>query len=193
MSQQVVLFHSGLGLRPAVLDFAERLRAEGHTVHTPDLFDGEVFSSLEEGARKRDEVGIPGLVSRATESISGLPPGLVFAGFSMGAAAAEFLAATSPGAKAAILMHGALAPAGFGVEAWPRHVAVQVHYAEKDQLADPEGVGALSKQARGAGARIDVHTYPGGGHLFADDGLDEYDPEAAALMLRRVLGFLAEV
>jgi len=44
--QEIVLFHSAYGLRPGVLQWAEGLRHIGYTVHTPDLYDGEVFNSL---------------------------------------------------------------------------------------------------------------------------------------------------
>jgi dihydrofolate reductase len=40
---EVVLFHSVLGLRPGVIAAADRLRAAGHTVYTPDFYDGEMF------------------------------------------------------------------------------------------------------------------------------------------------------
>ena len=110
MSEHVVLFHSALGLRPAVRAFADQLSEAGHIVHTPDLFDGEVFDDLEHGMKKRDALGTEELAMRAQKSVSGLPSGLVFAGFSMGAAAAEMLAGTQPGARAAVLMHGALSP-----------------------------------------------------------------------------------
>jgi dienelactone hydrolase len=36
----VVLFHSVCGLRPAVRAAADRIRATGHEVAVPDLFDG---------------------------------------------------------------------------------------------------------------------------------------------------------
>jgi hypothetical protein len=51
--QEVVLFHSALGLRPAVHEFADGLRKAGHTVHSLDSFEGEVFEDLDEGIRKR--------------------------------------------------------------------------------------------------------------------------------------------
>ena len=46
---EVVLFHHAQGLTPGVIAFADQLRAAGHTVHTPDLFDGHTFATLEEG------------------------------------------------------------------------------------------------------------------------------------------------
>lgn len=187
--QQVVLFHSALGLRPAVSAFAERLRAAGHKVVTPDSFDGESFTDMDAGARKRDGLGIPELINRAQAAVAELPAGLVYAGFSMGAAAAELLAATRPGAKAAILMHGALAPESFGVERWPS-VPVQLHYAKNDPLVDPAEVLAFQAAVQKAGALLETQVYEKGGHLFEDRDLPEFDADSARLMEERVLTFL---
>jgi dienelactone hydrolase len=87
MTEHVVLFHSALGLRPAVRDFADRLSEAGHIVHTPDLYDGEVFEDLEHGMKKRESLGTQELAMRAQGAVADLPPGLVYAGFSMGARA----------------------------------------------------------------------------------------------------------
>ena len=48
--------------------------------------------------------------------------------------------------------------------------------------------------ARAVGAAAEdgeLFTYPGCGHLFADASTTAYDPEAAALVQQRVLGFLS--
>ena len=105
---EVVLFHSVLGLRPGVIAAADRLRAAGHTVHTPDYYDGEVFDDLEDGSRKEDALGYQEIARRAREAVAGLPAGLIFAGFSLGAVHAEVLAASRAGALGAVLMHGAV-------------------------------------------------------------------------------------
>jgi dienelactone hydrolase len=189
MSQEVVLFHSALGLRPAVGEFADRLRNAGHTVHTPDSFDGEIFEDLEKGTRKRDALGVPELMVRAQAAVAGLPAQIVLAGFSMGTGAAEYLAATRPGTRAAILMHGALAPAAIGLETWPR-VPIQVHYARQDPLVEVDQVRALEAAARASGVPVEVHIYDDVGHLFEDAGSADHDPAATQLMLKRVLAFL---
>jgi dienelactone hydrolase len=190
-SQEIVLFHSALGLRPAVLDWAVRLRMVGHKVHTPDLFDAQIFDKLEDGVRRRDALGIPELIRRARAAVEGLPAGLVLAGFSMGAAAAELLAATLPGARAAVLMHGALRPADVGAVPWPAGVAVQIHHSQEDPWVDADQVRALQAAVQAAGAPAEVHVYPGRKHLFADAALPDHDPESARLMEERVLAFLA--
>jgi dienelactone hydrolase len=192
MAEEIVLFHSALGLRPAVHAFADRLREAGHTVHTPDSYDGEVFDKLDDGIVKRDSLGMPELIRRAQAAVANLPPNIVYAGFSLGAAPAEMLAATRPGARAAILMHGALGLADIGVDSWPP-VPVQVHYARNDPWADVDEAQELEAAARKAGVAAEVHVYEGDGHLFQDAGTEYHDADAAQLMTERVVAFLAEL
>lgn len=192
MSQTVVLFHSALGLRPAVGKFADRLRAEGHVVYTPDLFDGRVFDTLEAGTRHRESLGIEPLIRRATASVGELPLEVVYAGFSMGAAPAQLLAGTRRGARGAILMHGALPLTMIGIDEWPQ-VPVQMHYAEKDPWVDGAHVDSLSMAVRKANQECSIFTYDGSAHLFADDGLSDYNQDASEAMAKRVLAFLHNI
>jgi len=191
--RRIVLFHSALGLRPAVLEWADRLRAAGHTVEAPDSFDGEVFDDLDAGMRKRDEVGVPGLIARADAAVAGLPPELVYMGFSMGASAAEYLAATRPGAVAAALMHGAAPVAEMGADAWPAAVPVQVHHAVDDPWVEAAEVEGLRADVEAAGAEFGEFTYPGSAHLFADTDGPEFDRDSASLMFERVVEFLERI
>jgi dienelactone hydrolase len=193
---EVVLFHSVLGLRPGVIAAADRLRAAGHTIHTPDLFDGEVFDDLDDGQRKEEALGYQEIARRAKEAVAKLPAGLVFAGFSLGAVHAELLAASRPGALGGVLMHGAVPVEGlrefFGVDRWPEGVPVQVHYAALDPWVEAdEEVVPLGDDVRGAGAAFEAHAYPCSGHLFADPALPEYDRASSEAMWERVLAFLA--
>jgi dienelactone hydrolase len=102
---EVVVFHSAYGLRPAIIDFAHKLRAAGYVVHTPDLYNGEVFSDRSDAARKIQELGFNKLLDRALAAAERLPQDLVYAGFSSGGACAELPAPTRPGARGAILIH----------------------------------------------------------------------------------------
>ena len=195
---EVVMFHSVLGLRPGVLRAAERLRAAGHTVHTPDLFDGEVFDDLDDGMRKEEALGFREIARRAEEAVAGLPAELVFAGFSMGVAHAERLTASRPGALGAVLMHGAVPVEAltqyFGAERWPEGVPVQVHYATDDPWVEAkQEVAPLGEDLRGAGAEFEEYVYPGSGHLFADPDLSEYDRASSEAMWERVIAFLDRI
>ena len=197
---ELVLFHSVLGLRPAVRSFAERLREAGHAVHVPDLYGGEVFDSYQEGD---DFVqgfgGYPELLRRTEAAVADLRKDLVYAGFSNGAGGAAYLCTTRPGARGALLMHGMLPlsvieqvtgePA-----AWPASVPTQLHYGHDDPFRPESGVVSFSGDVTSAGAPYEYFEYPVAGHLFDDPGLpDEYDEAAAELMFARALDFLARV
>lgn len=189
---QVLLFHSDLGLRPGVLDFAEQLRAAGHTVTTPDLYGGQTLDDYESGLKKWLALGFPALIQHAQAACKELPDELVFAGFSVGANLAEYLAATQPGAKGALLMHGVLPLEMLQLQAWPKSVPVQLHYNEKDPFRNPDNDAALEKAVEAVGASFKEFLYPGDTHLFADAGLPDYVEASAKLMVKRVLEFLSD-
>jgi dienelactone hydrolase len=195
---EVVMFHSVLGLRPGVLGDADRLRAAGHTVHTPDLFGGEVFDNIDDGMRKQEALGFREIARRAEEAVAGLPAGLVFAGFSMGVEHAQRLTASRPGSLGAVLMHGAIPAEAlqeyFGIERWPEGVPVQVHYAVDDPWVEAEQeVAPLGEDVRAASAEFEEYVYPGSGHLFADPDFSEYDRASSEAMWERVITFLDRI
>ena len=192
MAETVILFHSALGLRPAVSRFADALREAGHVVHTPDLYEGATLDTVEEGVRMRDELGIMTLIERAQSAVAELPASCVYAGFSMGTGPATLLAATRPGARGLILMHGALAPADIEVEEWPP-VPVQIHYSRDDEWVDPAAVTAMSDAAHSANQPCEVFAYDDGGHLFADEHHPDFAEPSARQMKERVLEFLASL
>ncbi len=99
----VVLFHHVQGLTDGIRAFAEDLRAGGHTVHTPDLFDGERPASIDDGVAHIRSIGDEVLGERADRAVAALSEGLVYAGFSWGAGMAQQFAQTRPGARGALL------------------------------------------------------------------------------------------
>jgi dienelactone hydrolase len=189
----VVLFHHAQGLRPDVTAWADSLREAGHAVETPDLFEGRTFERLDEGIAHRDQVGIPTLIGRAGEFLGGLPQDLVYAGFSMGASTAHYFAVTRPGARGALLMHGTAPPQTLAGAGWPGAAPAQLHYASGDPYLDAENIAAFERSVSEAGAPLEVFTYPGIRHLFADPDGPDYDRSSAKLMLERELEFLANL
>jgi dienelactone hydrolase len=185
---EILLFHHAQGLTPGVVAFADELRAAGHTVHTPDLFEGRTFDTVEEGVAHAQAIGFLTVLERGVAAADGLPDELVYAGFSMGAMSAQRLAQTRPGARGALLLESAAPPGEFGAP-WPVGVPLQVHGKEGDPwfAEDLPGARALVESVEGA----ELFLYPGEQHLFADSSLASYDAEAAALLTRRVLDFLA--
>lgn len=192
MPRTIVLFHSALGRNDGVLGFAEALRASGHTVYVPDLFDGQTFTKLEDGVRKRDELGIPLLGQRAAEAVKDMSSGTVYAGFSMGAASAQYLAGTMPGAGGAVLMHAALPNEVMGIQQWPK-VPVQIHFSVNDPWVRKDDVSALCSSVKKAQVLCEVFEYPGDAHLFADTSSPDYEEASAKTMLSRILTFLSNI
>jgi dienelactone hydrolase len=187
---EVLLFHHAQGLTPGVVSFAETLRRAGHIVHTPDLFDGRTFDTLEKGMSFVEEQGVSEVLERGVRAAEGLSVELVYAGFSLGEVAAQKLAQTRAGARGALLFYACVPVSEFGA-AWPKGVPVQVHGMDADPIfvgeGDIDAARALIKEADEG----ELFLYPGDQHYFADSSLPSYDPAASALLLQRVLDFLA--
>ena len=81
---EVLLFHHIQGLTEGVTAFADDLRAGGHTVHTPDLFDGQTFASIEDGFAYTKSLDEGTIDQRVAAAVEGLPSDLVYAGVSYG-------------------------------------------------------------------------------------------------------------
>jgi dienelactone hydrolase len=184
---EVVLYHHVQGLTDGVLTFADELRQAGHTVHTPDVFAGRTFGTLEEGMAYAREAGFEALAERGVAAAEEFGSSVVYAGFSFGVMMAQQLAQTRPDARGALLMYSCLPVSEFG-EAWPNGVPVQVHGKEADEffLEDIDAARALVDSSDTA----ELFLYPGTEHLFADASLPGYDPAAAALLNQRVVAFL---
>ncbi|HEX6989359.1 MAG TPA: dienelactone hydrolase family protein [Bacillota bacterium] len=185
---EMILFHHAQGRTPGVVAFAEALRAHGHRVSVPDLYDGATFATVEEGVAHAEQIGFETIIARGVAAAEPLRPGLVYAGFSLGVLPAQKLAQTVDGCKGAILYHSGVPPATFGT-AWPRGVPLQVHVMEDDPWGEVDVIQELVSAVPGA----QLFLYPGSAHLFTDSSLAEYDEEATRLVLDRTLDLLSRV
>jgi dienelactone hydrolase len=184
---EVLLFHHAQGQTPGFLAFADELRAAGHTVHTPDLYDGKTFPAIDEGVGYAKQVGFDTILERGRLAAESLPDELVYAGFSLGVMPAQLLAQTRPGAKGALLFSAALPASEFGGP-WPEGVPLQIHMMEDDEWVEEDLPAARELEETVEGAELFL--YPGDGHLFADNSLPDYDEDAATLLKQRTLRFL---
>jgi dienelactone hydrolase len=187
---EVLLYHHVQGLTDGVRSFADELRQAGHTVHTPDLFDGRRFDTIDEGMAFARKAGFGALAERGVAAAEVTSPDVVYAGFSFGVMSAQQLAQTRPGARGAVLMYSCIPVSEFG-DAWPEGVPVQVHGKDADPFfeEDLEAARELVDSTDDA----ELFLYSGEEHLFADSSLPAYDAEAAALLTKRVLAFLESV
>jgi dienelactone hydrolase len=185
---EIVLFHHALGVTSGIVAFADELRRAGHTVHTPDLLDGRLFDGLDAAMAHLEEVGFGEIIERGTRFAEGLPPGVVYAGFSLGVLPAQKLAQTRAGATGAVLVEACVPVGEFGP--WPPGVAVQVHGMDGDPFFAGEGDLDAARALVAEAEDAELFLYAGDRHLFADASLPSYDAEASDLLTRRVLDFL---
>ncbi len=189
---EVVLFHHVLGLTPGIVALADALRAGGHTVHTPDLYEGRRFATLEEGMAHVQSTGFGEVSARGTRAAEKLGTDLVYAGYSLGVMPAQSLAQTRAGARAAIFIAACMPTEEFGGP-WPAGVPMQVHAHENDPEFDngydlPTARAVVEEAADGQ-----LFLYPGDRHFFADSSTAEYDAVATGQMVGHILGLLARV
>ncbi len=191
---EVLLFHHAQGLTPGIKAFADELRAAGHTVHVPDLFDGRTFGSIDEGMAHIRSIGFDELRARGLALGDDYPNELVYAGMSFGETIAQQLAQTRPGAKGALLFYSCIPITGeWAFGPWPDGVPVQIHGAERDPIFMDEGDVDAAREIVEKLDDAELFLYPSDQHYFADGSLPSYDPEATQLLTKRVLDFLARV
>ncbi len=184
---QVLLFHHAHGLTDGLRAFAGELQAAGHEVTVPDLYDGQRFDTVEEGVAFAEALGFGTIIERGVAAAEHLPAGVVYAGFSLGAMPAQWLAQQRAGARGALLYHSAVPVGEFG-DGWPDRVPVQLHIMVDDPFDDLAVMQELASTAGG-----ELYTYDGDAHLFTDRSLPDFDAAAAQLVLDRTLAFLARL
>ena len=189
---EIVVFHHAQGLTDGMIAFADELRDAGHTVHTPDLYDGRTFDTLDDGVAHAGEIGFE--TCDGTRSAGGGWPAAgtgVCRVLARGDARPE--AGADPGRRSWRDPLPRL-PAVHGIGAsWPEGVPVQVHAMVADPFFVDEGDLDAARALVAETKEAELFLYPGDRHLFADESLDSYDAAAAAHLRERVKAFLDEV
>lgn len=187
----IMLFHSAYGLTPSVAAAAERLRAAGHQVWTPDLYGGRTVGTVEEGVELRDEIGKDELLKRAVLAAAPYSErGLVYMGLSLGASIAQTLALGDEKARGLLLFHGT---SDLAESASVDELPVQLHVADPDPFETHDWLSSWYLQMRKAGADVEIYRYPGAGHVFTDPELPDWDEEAAEQTWSVALAFIEDL
>jgi dienelactone hydrolase len=185
---EILLFHHAQGQTAGFLAFAEELRAAGHVVHAPDLYEGRTFAELADGVNYAEQVGFDAIVQRGAAAADGLRPAIVYAGFSLGTLPAQMLTQTRPGAQGALLLHGCTPTSEFEMP-WPDGVPLQIHAMDADEWFELD----VARDLVNAIEHAELFLYSGDSHLFADSSLSDFDEQAAALLNERIRAFLGAV
>lgn len=185
---ELIVFHHAQGLTEGIGAFADELRSHGHQATVPDLYEGAIFPTLEEGVAHAERIGFDEIISRGVAAAGSLPADIMYAGFSLGALPAQQLAQTRPGAKGALLYHGGVPVSTFDA-GWPNGVLLQIHVMDQDEWGEVDVLEELARTVDGA----EFFLYPGSAHLFTDSSLDAYHHEATQLVLERTLAMLSRL
>jgi carboxymethylenebutenolidase len=192
----VVVLHPWWGLNDDVIAYADRLAAAGFAVAAPDMFGGQVASTIEDAKRLSSSAespeAEPAVESTALAAVDDLAARLGptsrlgVLGFSFGAAYATLIPAERDRLVASVLYYGVYT----GDHLERSSAAVLGHFAETDQFESDEGIAELEDGIQAAGREVTIHRYPGTGHWFAEPSRDAYAPEAADLAFERTVAFL---
>ena len=185
---EILLFHHAHGLTEGLDALAERLRAQGHVVHTPDAYAGETFARLDDGLAHAQRIGHDAIEEVARRAARTHRTADVTIGFSLGAFPAQLLAQELRRVRACALIGGALPPASLGGE-WRHEVALQIHVADPDEWVEPGEIDSLVEHA----PRSEVYRYRGRRHMFPDPTSPDYDADAADALEERLTEWLGRV
>jgi carboxymethylenebutenolidase len=190
----VVLLHAWWGLNDDLVAYADHLAAAGFAVVAPDLFGGEVVTTIEEaerlsGAAEANEAAIQAIMLGTVDHLAdrlGPTAKLAVLGFSFGAAWAIWAPTQRDRLLATVVYYGTWVGPVHGRATTP----LLGHYAQDDPNESAETVSAFEEGLRDAGREATIHRYPGTGHWFAEPSRDAYRAEAADLAFERTVAFL---
>ena len=188
----VVLVQEWWGLNDQIKALADRLAAEGFHVIVPDLYRGDVLTTVAEANHRMSQLN---WADAATQDI---PAALALLhaqqrkvavmGFCMGGALTILSAATVPGMEAAVCFYGI--PELAAADPAQLQCPLLCHFATEDDWCTAELVGQLEEWLQSGKVRYELHWYEAK-HAFMNDRRPEvYNVQAATLAWNRSLEFL---
>ena len=187
----VLVLHPWWGLNVDVRASAERLRAEGYAVETPDLFHGKVATTIEaakslSGAVSKNWQSAMAEIEEAFSKLSAQADPIAVLAWSMGVWFSWQLAQAHPHK-----IKGLVSYYGYGeIESGKSLPPILGHFAENDEFEALDDVRAAEKAVKDSGAVAQFHIYPGTRHWFDEPSRPEYDKAASELAFGRTLAFL---
>ena len=188
----VLLLHSWWGLTEWVKDLATRIADEGYSVLSPDLLEGALPTTAEEGEQALAEVSPDELAANVMSSARVLQKAargddepIAVIGLSMGASLALWLAARLPDVVGSVVAFYGAQSIDFD-EASARFLG---HFAENDQMVSEEDRVLTESFLRLGDNETEFHVYPDTAHWFFEPG-ENHHPEAADLAWQRTIEFL---
>ncbi len=191
----VLVLHAWWGLNDFFKQVCDRLAREGFVALAPDLYHGNIATTIEEAQRlskeRDDKQALADMLAAVTylrqhPAVQGQGIGCV--GFSMGAWSAFELSCVCP---LDIVAVAAFYGSGPEADYSAARAVYQGHFAVGDEWEEDEYVNQLETRLREAGREVTFYRYSGVGHWFMEENRpDVYNAEAARLAWQRTLDFL---
>jgi carboxymethylenebutenolidase len=190
----VLVIHENRGLNPYIEDVARRTAVAGFLALAPDGLaplggypgnddDGRELQAKLDQAKLRTDMVNSARWLKAHKLSNGK---LGVTGFCWGGGTTNFVAvALGPDVQAAVPFYGAAAE----TSSVPKIKApLLIHYAENDERINSMWP-AFENALKAAGARYEMHMYPGTQHGFHNNSTPRYKEEAAKLAWERTVAF----
>jgi carboxymethylenebutenolidase len=191
----VVLLHGAVGWRPEIVDFASVLADSGFVALAIDYYAASectpIGSTEKVGAWPAYQAAVRHAVEyvESLPSVDGGPIGLV--GFSRGAFLAVSVASSLPGVGAVVDFYGG---GGGGPASLEEDVQglppVLILHGDADTIVPVRFAFALRDAIAASGGEVELHVYPGAGHVFNLPYSPTYSAGAAEDAHRRAIDFL---
>jgi carboxymethylenebutenolidase len=189
----VIVLHPWWGLNEDVIAYTERLAEAGFAAGAPDLYAGQVATTIAEAeglSDSLDEDIADAFVLSAVDELGAVvgDPAARFGaiGFSMGGAWALWLPAQRSEVAATVVYYGSIE----GPSLTRARTPVLGHFAETDPYESDEDIATFEKTLRTASRDASIHRYAGTGHWFAEPSKEAYVADAAELAFDRTVEFL---
>lgn len=181
----VVVAHAWWGLNQTIRDYGAALAAQGFVVALPDLFGGDIATSID-GAEKlirKHWDTADGRLDEAFDALGSHPAtignGTGAVGFSFGGFHLLDSIEKGDGRIARLVVY-------YATHSLPaQHVPIMAHLATDDSYESNEDIAALAANIGNL-----AHSYPGTVHWFAEADRPEYDAPAAETAFERTVRFL---
>lgn len=192
----VLVLHAWWGLTGVIKDVCDRLAALGFVAYAPDLYHGQLATTIPEAKRlgqeldqnaERAKAEIRAAIDALRADTDDQRTGIGVVGFSLGAYYALQLSGAEPEqVRAVALFYGS------GDGDFTRAQATYLgHFAENDPYEPAEAVNWLENALTSAGRSATFYRYAGVGHWFFEpDRVDAYEAAAATLAWERTVTFL---
>ena len=190
-----LVLHAWWGLNDTIRAFCTRLANAGFVAFAPDLYQGQVATTVADAeslgkaldARHLDAKADIARAAAFLAQRASPERGLAVIGFSLGAYYALDLSVADPERVRAVVVFYGTGDAEF-TRAKAEYLG---HFAEQDPFEPPANVDALEAALARSGRAVTLHRYAGVGHWFFEpDRTDAYDAAAASLAWDRTVAFL---